>query len=938
MRVQAARALTALLLVGLIGLITPVAGTVRDARAAALPPHVLRGQTPAVVVDGSAMPRGQQDPATPLTLNIGLAAHDSTALDALIAAASDPTSPSYGHYLTSAQYMARFAPTDTEVAAVRAWAAAAGLQVSAVSPDHLLVTVRATTGAVEQALGVRVNTYSLHGRVFQANDHDPTVPANLTIRAISGLSTLSHFHVMQRRMPMARARTRTGTRTGDIRLGGFYPDDFRAAYNAGPVGDGSGQTIGFTLWGAPLPQSDLDTFAANTGTPRLVGGQSGNDGVDWISIDGSPSTDTSVLDEVALDVEYAHGVAPHSHLKYWLAPCGYDPTLGYCNPTNTGLEDAVNAAAHAHDTDPTLHAVSNSWGGNEPATADDMAFASNIDASLQYAASQGVTFYFSSGDAGYASGTNCDPSTSTSPCTQALPSYPADSPYAVAVGGTTLDTGAGYSYGGETAWNGSGGGCSTVEPRPVWQAGVAGATCAGRAEPDVSADADANTGAYVVVNGAHPEIGGTSLAAPLWAGMMTDVNRFLTDAGRPPTGCAAPRLYALATNATTYGRDFHDVTVGNNDPAGSGGAYAQSAGTGWDEVTGWGAPNLANLAADWTGAGGVPAATATSPPNTTPAPSATPSPSSTPGGAAVPTATSTATATPAPTDTATPSPVPTSTSTATPSPTNTSTSTATPSPTNTSTSTATPTDSTTPTATATSRPIATATMAPEVFTSTSVRVAATPTPRTTRSVRRSRAVKPTATSVVTANVRAPNGGVTLHSVIMVDGRTRPGVTVAISASLTTASTISQRAVIYAPATTSAPRSSSKKGVKPVARTCRKGAPGCVARVVTWRVVRATLLYRTRTATRARADHGGRFSVRVRLDYRPRATARVTLTVTLITVAPRGQFVRAILVKVAPPPQRTNRLRGPGLKRSGRMVMRSSIRDRQLPERYDDDAR
>jgi len=187
-------------------------------------------------------------------------------------------------------------------------------------------------------------------------------------------------------------------------------------------------------------------------------------------------------------------------------------------------------------------------------------------------------------------------------------------------------------------------------------------------------------------------------------------------------------------------------------------------------------------------------------------------------------------------------------------------------------------------------------------------------------------------------VRAPNGGVTLHSVIMVDGRTRPGVTVAISASLTTTSTISQRAVIYAPATASAPRSSSKKIVKPAARTCRKGVPGCVARVVTRRIVRATLLYRTRTATRARADHAGRFSVRVRLDYRPRTTARVTLTVTLITVAPRGQFVRAILVKVAPPPQRTNRLRGPGLKRSGRMVMRSSIRDRQLPERYDDDAR
>ena len=133
MRAKAARALTALLLVGLIGLLIPVVGTVRNTHAAAPPPRVLRGQTPVVVVDGSAVSRAPQDPATPLTLNIGLAAHDSAVLDALIAAVSDPASPSYGHYLTPAQYMARFAPTDAEVAAVRAWAATAGLQVGAVS-------------------------------------------------------------------------------------------------------------------------------------------------------------------------------------------------------------------------------------------------------------------------------------------------------------------------------------------------------------------------------------------------------------------------------------------------------------------------------------------------------------------------------------------------------------------------------------------------------------------------------------------------------------------------------------------------------------------------------------------------------------------------------------------------------------------------------------
>ena len=869
MRAQAARALTALLLVGLIGLLIPMAGTVRDTRAAAQPPRVLQGQTPAAVVDGSATPHGQQNPATPLTLTIGLAAHDSAALDALIAAASDPASPSYGHYLTPAQYMARFAPTDAEVAAVRDWASGAGLTVDGVSPDHLLVTVHAATRQFELAIGVTINDYNVSGRAFRANDRDPVIPANLDIRAISGLSTLHHFHT---------ALAHPTTRVSAVRSGGYYPNDFRAAYNMEPVGDGSGQTIGLTLWGAPVAQSDLDQFASDSGTARLADGQAGADGIDWTPVNGG-SSDTTDLGETAMDVEYAHGVAPGSHLKYWLADCSYDSTTNQCNPSETGLEQAINDAAN----DTSLHVVSNSWGGGEATSANDP-FVSITNMSFQHAASVGTTFYFASGDSGeYGDGATVSPS------------YPADSPYVVAVGGTNLTTDASYAYSGETAWSctslaqctapppdgtgGSGGDCSTVFARPAWQTGVGAATCSGRAEPDVAADADPNTGADVYYQGSAQLIGGASLATPLWSGMAAVTNRYLAAQGQTLMGFSAPRIYQLANNTTTDARDFHDVTSGSN---------GHPAGVGWDEVTGWGSPNLANLAADWTGAGGVPVATATSPPSTTP------SPSSTPGADAVPTATSTAT--PAPTAT----PSPTNTSTATPSLTNTSTST----PTNTSTSTAIPTDSTTPMAAATSRPVATTTMAPGVFTSTSVRVAATSTPRTTRPIRQSRAVKPTVTPVVTANVRAPNGGVTLHSMVTVDGRTRPGVTVAISASLTTTSTIFQRAVIYAPATVSAPRSSSKKIVKPAARTCRKGVPGCVARVVTRRIVRATLFYQTRTVTRARADRGGRFSARVRLDYRPRMTARVTLTVTLTTVAPRGQFVRAILVKVTPPPQRT----------------------------------
>ncbi len=560
------------------------------AHAAPPPPRILTGQTPDVVAGGGAALRGHHDPHDALTLNIGLGVHEGAALDGIIAAAGDPASPSYGHYLTNDQYMARFAPTGAEVQAVRDWASGAGFTVDAVSPDHLLVTVHATVGQVEQALGVTINDYSVPDHAFRANDRDPVVPTGLDIRDVSGLSTLHRFHT---------ALMRPATRVGAFRSGGYYPNDFRAAYNMGPVGDGSGQTIGLTLWGTSVAQSDLNQFAANSGTTRLTGGQAGADGIDWIPVNGG-SSDTHELGETAMDVEYAHGVAPGSHLKYWLGDCATQVTANgvVCNPSDTGLELAISDAAN----DTSLHVVSNSWGGGEATSMTDP-FVSNTNASFQHAVSVGTTFYFSSGDSGSNSGGT------------GQASYPADSPYVVSVGGTSLNTGTGYAYGSESAWSGSGGGCSTVFPRPSWQTGVGRATCSGRAEPDIAADADPNTGADVYYQGGAQQIGGTSLAAPLWSGMAAVTNRYLGANGQALMGFSAPRIYQLANNPTTYARDFHDVTSGSN-------GYA--AGPGWDEATGWGSPNLTNLAADWSGTAPTSTATPVAPTSTAVPPTATP--------------------------------------------------------------------------------------------------------------------------------------------------------------------------------------------------------------------------------------------------------------------------------------------------------------------------
>ena len=146
--------------------------------------------------------------------------------------------------------------------------------------------------------------------------------------------------------------------------------------------------------------------------------------------------------------------------------------------------------------------------------------------------------------------------------------------------------------------DGSGGGCSTAESRPSWQTGVTAASCSGRAIPDVAADADPNTGAYVACSALpdctgtapHAEFGGTSLSAPLWAGMAAVWNEANSTASpqQPALGFVAPLLYSLANDSIAYPQDFHDVTSGNNGFA---------AGTEWDQVTGWGSPNLGELIA-----------------------------------------------------------------------------------------------------------------------------------------------------------------------------------------------------------------------------------------------------------------------------------------------------------------------------------------------------
>jgi subtilase family serine protease len=540
----------------------------------------LAGIIPNAIHDSAVTQVGQLDPTTVLTINMILPLRNMAALQALVSSVGNG-----GIYLTQQQFDDQFGVPVPRVAAVQRWGSANGLQTTFTAGDGSIVSLQGSSAAVAAALHVSINTYrGADGVVFFANSTAPQLPATLGVLSVDGLNNLPRFRSLTQATSQALARAAQNTVRDTA--SGLWPVDFRRAYDVGHGYDGTGQVIGFTGWGAPVPNSDFQNFANATGEPRIVGGTPQNGGtatsttpdqIDWIYSNGVDTT-TDAQAETAMDTEYAHGVAPHAHLRYWLSD--QIGTCPNCSGDGIGLENAISMAAN----DPQVHVVSNSWGRGEASSPTDPFYLA-VDQELMHAVAVGTTFYFAAGDAGTDSGGT------------GLPSYPADDANVVTVGGTTLSRNADGSYTSEQVWAnpsqsaGGGAGCSSVIPAPAFQNSAAVntvATCAlannvrGRAEPDVAADADPNTGADVYYQGSDQELGGASLAVSLWAGMAAVANQYAAVHGLPPLGWAAPNIYTLA-GSSRYNTDFHDVTAGSTV-----GSSTYKAGIGWDQASGWG--------------------------------------------------------------------------------------------------------------------------------------------------------------------------------------------------------------------------------------------------------------------------------------------------------------------------------------------------------------
>jgi subtilase family serine protease len=338
---------------------------------------------------------------------------------------------------------------------------------------------------------------------------------------------------------------------------GKFPAVVRHAYGFDKVtNQGAGQTIAVVdAYDDAHAEADLAVFSKQFG---LAACTTANGCFSKVYATGQkPAANAGWAMEIALDVEWAHAIAPQARIVLVEAASNNLGDLYH------GVDVAVRNGASV---------VSMSWGCPEYSgeRGDDAHFAST-----------GVTFTASSGDNG-----------------SGVP-FPAASPDVVAIGGTTLAADANGNYWGETAWSGSGGGQSAIEVEPVYQAGFSLPNDAKgrRGVPDVAFDADPSTGFAIYDSAAFQgwvgwfEVGGTSAGTPQWAGLFAIANSSRVAARKRLLSATPGILYGLAK--ANYGAYFHDETSGSNGKCGA----LCTAGTKYDYVTGLGSPRADALVA-----------------------------------------------------------------------------------------------------------------------------------------------------------------------------------------------------------------------------------------------------------------------------------------------------------------------------------------------------
>ena len=294
---------------------------------------------------------------------------------------------------------------------------------------------------------------------------------------------------------------------------GYSPSQIKIAYGL-PASGGAGATIAIIdAYNTLSILNDLTVFSETFSLPTPILGSNFEIQNMSTNIKTASGSNSGWATETCLDVEWAHAIAPNA-------------TILLVQATDNSEGSLLSAVDYARNL-PGVVAISMSWGGPEDSsvTSDDSYFTSNY----------GAVFFASSGDQGSNSGTV---------------DWPASSPNVVAVGGTTLNLNLDGTVNSETAWSGSGGGISDYEPAPQYQTSY-GLNYSMRAVPDVSYDANPQTGVAVRYNSGWIVIGGTSVGAPQWAAIQAD-----------GLSATSAKLYVQAKSA--YSSFFRDIASGSN--------------------------------------------------------------------------------------------------------------------------------------------------------------------------------------------------------------------------------------------------------------------------------------------------------------------------------------------------------------------------------------
>jgi len=497
--------------------------------------------------------------------------------------ALDNKLPAERKYMTREQLAHDYGSDPKAVQAIESFAKEHGLVVTRNEPASARMGLAGTTDNINAAFGVTLMDYE---NPKLGAFHARTGPVNLPPEvgdAITGVFGLNNHRILHRGF---RAAHHLAPQMATPNRAWFVPTELAPVYNF-PNANAQQQCIGLLEFGGGVETSDVASYFSKIGAPAPS--------VQVVAVDGvstDPASDPDSTGEVMLDVDVAGALGGGAKLAVYFST--FD---------EKGLVDCLSKVINDSTNDPSVVSISWGWDENESFNNQGVIWSTaaiqHCNQSFLAAAQLGITVCVSTGDDGSEAQMNDG---------RAHVNFPATSPYVLAVGGTTLHVrkaAAGAAHISETVWNdgpsggGTGGGVSDVTPCPAWQNGkvvpsINPGHFAGRAIPDIAANADPATGYLTMSGGKMQIVGGTSASAPLWASLICRINASL--------GARAGNFNALLYSNFGPNGVLRDITSGDNDVEGLlHGQYP--AGQGWDACTGWGAPDGQKLLAALKGGG-----------------------------------------------------------------------------------------------------------------------------------------------------------------------------------------------------------------------------------------------------------------------------------------------------------------------------------------------